>query len=179
MNVGQMNYFDFFEMEETFIIDEDKLKKQYLLNSRKYHPDFHTLAGNLERDEALKISTINNAAYDTLRDFDKRMEYVLRINGILVEDGQNKVSKDFLIEMMDINEALMEIEMMDKNERIEEVISQLNELKNDLNQSIEEDLKKYRKNTPEAQLILNKIKDYYLKNKYLLRIKEKINTFVS
>ena len=60
--------------------------------------------------EILELSTLNNEAYKTLSDFDKRMKYILEIKAVLDEEGKNQIPQDFLMEMMDINEQLMELE---------------------------------------------------------------------
>ena len=45
-----------------------------------------------------------------MRDPDLRMRYILELEGSLGEEGQNQIPQDFLMEMMEINEALMELE---------------------------------------------------------------------
>ncbi|UOQ76423.1 DnaJ domain-containing protein [Hymenobacter sp. 5516J-16] len=35
------NYFEFYELPETFQPDEAALKRRYYALSREYHPDFH------------------------------------------------------------------------------------------------------------------------------------------
>ena len=44
-----MNYFELFEMEETFVPEPAELKKKFYELSRKYHPDFYTQANRNEQ----------------------------------------------------------------------------------------------------------------------------------
>lgn len=172
-----MNYFDFFEIEESFFINETHLKKSFITNSRKYHPDFFTLEDNVSQDNALEMSTLNNNAYKTLKGFESRVKYILDINEVLEEEGQNNVPTEFLMEMMDINEAMMELEFDTDPSLMQQAQASVESLSQDIYQEVEPDMVQYVKGSDNALEILTKVKDYYLKNKYLLRIKEKLDTF--
>lgn len=78
--------------------------------------------------------------------------------------------------MMEINEALMEIKMAPDMSRIAEVESQINATLDTMNREIAPVLWDYNDNVS-APEVLAKIKDYYYKKKYLLRIKESLDTF--
>ena len=115
-----MDYFEFYNFPRSFQVDEKVLRQLYLEHSRKYHPDFHTLSGEVEQARVLDLSTQNNEAFKTLSDPDKRIQYVLKIKGLIEEgEGQGALSQDFLMDMMDINEAMMELEMDFDAERLE------------------------------------------------------------
>ncbi len=43
-----MNYFDFFDIEQSFLPDQALVKKKFYQLSRQYHPDFY---GNGSADE--------------------------------------------------------------------------------------------------------------------------------
>lgn len=163
------DYFSFFNIEEDIFIDEAALKKQFYANSKKYHPDFYSLASEAEQAEILKLSSFNNEAYKTLKDLDKRIHYILVKNNILEEEGNNKVPQDFLLEIMDINEKIMELSM-DPDEALKtEVLKEVTSFKDELEQELERIDK-----MDEKQARFDALKDYYLKTKYLLRIQENI-----
>jgi len=173
-----MNYFEFFEMPVCFLIDEVQLKNKFYENSKKFHPDFYTLESEEKQSEVLELSTLNNEAYKTISDFDKRMKYLLELKGILEEEGKNQIPQEFLMEMMDINENLMELEFdFDKN-KYDEVKSNLEKMEKDMLDSIQFHLQNYDDDevTDEELLV---IKNYYLKKRYLLRIHENLNKFAS
>ncbi|MBK9492630.1 MAG: co-chaperone Hsc20 [Haliscomenobacter sp.] len=170
-----MKFFDFFELPISFILDEADLRKRFLSNSKRYHPDFYTLESDAKQAEILQLSSLNNEAYRTLGDFDQRMKYILEEKGLLVE-GQNEIPQIFLMEMMDINEQLMELEF-DFDEPIFTAVKQAVETKElELEAEIKPILQGYVEETASPEE-LNLIKIFYLKKRYLLRIKENLSTF--
>ncbi len=172
-----MHYFEFFELPVAFLLDEAALKGKYYANSKKYHPDFYTLESEEKQAEILELSTLNNLAYKTLADFDKRMQYILRKKGVLGEEGENKdIPQEFLMEMMEVNEQLMELEFDFDPTAYQQVQTDLKTLEDRLQAEVEPALQSYSEDNPAG---LDKIKDYYLKKRYLLRVRENLNKFAS
>ena len=66
-----INYFKHFGLPVRLNLNQAELRKLYYHNSRKYHPDFFTLENNAKQDEVLRLSTLNNEAYNVLKDDDK------------------------------------------------------------------------------------------------------------
>jgi molecular chaperone HscB len=173
-----MNYFEFFDLPIRFLIDEGALRKAFYANSKKYHPDFFTLDTDEKQAEILELSTLNNQAYNTLSDFDKRMKYILDLKNVLGEEGQNSLPQAFLGEMMDINEALMELEFDFDQEQFETLQQEINSLEQSMYEEIRPLLEGYE-DTPEPDAGLALLKEYYLKKRYLLRIKENLSKFAA
>ena len=171
-----MKYFDLYDLPVSFLLDEKALKKKFYQLSKQFHPDFFTLESDEKQAEILELSTINNDAYKTLSDFDKRMAYILKEKGVYAEEGQNKVPQDFLMEMMDINEALMELEFdFDENAYQTAKVAVEN-----LDKSIYSDIEPILENYDDATVSaddLEKIKNFYFKRKYLLRIQNNFSKF--
>lgn len=172
-----MNHFEFYGIPVAFSVDEAAVRRTYLLNSRKYHPDFHTLSGEVEQAQALEFSTQNNEAFKTLSDSDKRLRHVLEINGLLGNENENpRLPQDFLMEMMDINEALMELEFDFDAERYASTLQSVNQLENELENEIRPVLQSWNSSTgTEAELL--SARDFFFKRRYLLRIKENLSKF--
>ena len=173
-----MNYFEFFEIPVSFLLDESALKRAFYENSKKYHPDFYTLESDEKQLEVLEMSTLNNEAYKTLSDFDKRMKYILDIKGVLAEEGKNQIPQDFLMEMMDINENLMELEFDFDQNNYNKVQNELKSMESDLLKTIQSYLTNYDDSTSNEEELIA-IKNYFLKKRYLLRIQENLNKFAS
>jgi molecular chaperone HscB len=171
-----MNYFDFFDTPVSFAVDEAALRRKYYANSKKYHPDFYTLESEEKQAEILELSTLNNQAYNTLADFDKRMKYILDLKDVLEEEGKNQIPQDFLMEMMEINEKLMELEFDFDADTYRSVQQELEQQKAAIYREIAPIVENYddKKATDEE---LKKVKDYYLKKRYLLRIQENLSKF--
>lgn len=171
-----MNFFEFFEIPAAFYLDEGDLKRRFLLNSKKYHPDHFTLESEEKQAEVLELSAMNNQAYKTLSDFDKRMAYLLELKGILNGESKNEVPQDFLLEMMEINEALMELEFDFDEKVLAEAKSKAEQLEAELLAPIEPVLRDFDEYKTTAD-DLKKVKDFYLKKRYVLRILENLNRF--
>ena len=172
-----MNYFDFFELPQAFFLDEALLRKRFIANSRKYHPDFHSDQSEAKQDEVNILSTINNQAYKILSDWDLRMEHILQIHEQLSNQNET-LSADFLMEMMDINEAIMDLQLDFDDEGLEKVKSDLAAYETSLLDNIKPSLLAFD-NQLFDQKTLENIKIFYLKRRYLLRIRQQLSKFAS
>ncbi len=172
-----MNYFEFYGIEESFTPDAALLKKKFYELSKKYHPDFYANESEDKQQEILELSTINNKAYQTLSDPYKRLEYVLSLHELLKEGAKPQLPADFLMEMMDINERLMEV---DDAKELGHITAEVLAVEDDINQKIITATTGYAHlNDTAKEERLNEIADCYFRQKYLLRIKESLNTFAS
>jgi len=167
------NYFEFFGLPVAPTVDKARLKKLFYANSKRFHPDFHTLKSEAEREEALEKSTLNNQGYKILADDDRCLKHLLEIKGALGEEGSNNVPQDFLMEIMDVNEALMELEFDDDPALRQKVIGLIDQLEQDLEQSVTDLINQYDETSVSPEDIA-RLKDFYLKKRYLLRLRGKI-----
>lgn len=165
-----MNYFELFEIPVSLIVDQSKLSSRYFALQKKYHPDFFTNASAEEQDEVLEKSSRINKGFKILKDPDSTIKYVIEIKNLLKEEEKYELPPDFLMEMMELNEGLMDEDILNVEET-ETKIFQLQKTLYDEVQNIIEDYSEDR--TTEAQLL--QVKDYYYKKKYLNRILERLN----
>ena len=173
-------YFDFYGLPETFAPDPAALQATYYRLSREYHPDFHATKSPAEQAEALRLSTLNTDAYRTLSDPDARMAYVLRERGLLDEGaGREPLPPDFLLEVMDLNEQLMDAEAGDPAAAAR-LGAEVATLSDTLDAGIAPLLAGYEglpaDHRPAA---LGQIRTYYLKKRYLLRLQTQAATFAA
>lgn len=166
-----INYFDFFGLPLSPGIDKAELKRRFYANSKRFHPDFHTLAGEDAREEALEQSTLNNQGYKILTDDDRRLKHLLDLKGVLGEEGSNKMPQAFLMEMMDINEALMELQFDENPAARKKVDKMIDDLEADFDEEVKTVLNHYDDATVSPE-DLEKLKDYYLKKRYLRRLRQ-------
>jgi len=172
-----INYFEFYDIPESFILDEAALKKTFYALSKQYHPDFYAGEDEAKQQEILEISTINNKAYQTLSNPAKRLEYILKQHGLVNEGAKPQLPADFLMEMMDLNERLMEA---DDAEELAKIRAEAIAVEDDLNTLLQPLIADYETlNDTTKEHRLNGIADIYFRQKYLLRIKESLNTFAS
>jgi molecular chaperone HscB len=172
-----MNYFEFYGLPEAFILDEALIKKKFYQLSKEYHPDFYANEDDAKQQEILELSTLNNKAYQTLLSPARRLEYILRLHDLVSEGAKPQLPADFLMEMMDINERMMEV---DDAHELGAITGEVLAIEGDMNEELEALTADYAgldDAAKESRLIA--IADIYYRQKYLLRIKESLDTFAS
>jgi molecular chaperone HscB len=120
------DYFSFFGLPRKLNINVDALQKEFYALSRRLHPDMSARLDERERELSLQQSSQLNDAYRMLKDPIQRTEYLLRLEGIELEEqskaatekarasGQAKkqvVPEDLLEEVFELNMQLEELRM--------------------------------------------------------------------
>ena len=175
------DYFAFYHLPEAFLLDEAALKRRYYQLSRELHPDFHARATPAEQAEALRLSTLNTDAYRTLADADQRMAYLLARHHLLEEgSAQNQLPPDFLMEVMELNEQLMELQLEPDPTATAHVSAEVTALADTLDAGIQPVLAGYPQLPPDHRpAALAQVRTYYLKKRYLLRLRQQLATFAT
>ena len=94
---------------------------------------------------------------------------------MLEAEGQNKIPQAFLMEMMDINEAMMELEFGFDSDVFQKIEADLADLEKKLEKKIKPILAEFIDN---QMVDLSPVKEFYLKRRYLLRIRKNLDKFV-
>jgi molecular chaperone HscB len=173
-----INYFELYDLPISFRPDTAAVKAKFYQLSRQYHPDRFANAEEDAKLESLRMSAMNNDAYKTLNDPDATMAYILKLNQLLEDEEKYSLPNTFLMEMMDLNEAVSDAEMGDDESSraaaknaLDEQLSAWEEAAGKL--TVQFDAGDHR------EALLLQIKDYYFRKKYLLRIKERIDRFAT
>ncbi|MDF3076190.1 MAG: hscB [Sphingobacteriaceae bacterium] len=175
-----MNYFEFYNIPEAFNVDELAVKRKFYELSKQYHPDFYINESADKQQQILELSTINNKAYQVLSDDGRRLKYMLELNGLITEDEKYKLPQSFLMEMMDVNEALMELEFDAVEAGIQKISLEVDEIEKTLSKELKSLSQAFDKaEQEERNSILLKIKDLWYRQKYLLRIRDSLNKFAT
>jgi molecular chaperone HscB len=165
-----MNYFELFEMPVTLQINGEELSKKYFELQKKYHPDFFSNADEQEQTEVLEKSSAINKGYKIFRDADETIKYVLQLRNLLEDEEKYELPPDFLVEMMELNEALSEVD----DSSLEEMETKMSQLEKHLYEQVQNIIEYFNDEiTTNEQLLL--VKDYYFKKKYLKRILERLD----
>jgi molecular chaperone HscB len=124
-----VDYFTFFGFPRKLNLDTAKLEKEFYALSRRLHPDVFGQAEDRERTWSLEQSSMLNDAYRTLKDPIKRTEYVLRLEGIELEEQSKQATEraratgelkkqvvppDLLEEVFELNLHLEELRVQKK-----------------------------------------------------------------
>ena len=172
-------FFELYGIPETFHPELAAVKAKYYELSRLYHPDRYAQAGNTKMLEVLTLAAQNNKAWKTLSNPDATMAYVLRLNGMMEDDEKYALPADFLMEMMDLNEAVTDYEDRPEDTAAKETVVQaLKTLFEEWHQAAETLTRRFDGGEKNKDLLLQ-IKDMYFRKKYLLRIQERIDKFAA
>jgi molecular chaperone HscB len=124
-----VDYFSFFGLTKKLNLDAGALEQEFYVLSRKLHPDLYIRDQEREQAWSLEQSSLLNDAYRTLKDPIKRTEYLLRLEGVELEEqskaatekarasGELKkqvVPADLLEEVFELNMQLEELRMQKK-----------------------------------------------------------------
>jgi molecular chaperone HscB len=87
------DFFSFFGLPRRLQLDESALEREFYALSRKLHPDVYSRASAREQAWSLEKTSQLNDAYRTLKDAISRTEYLLKIEGIQL-DEQSKAATE-------------------------------------------------------------------------------------
>jgi molecular chaperone HscB len=159
-----MNYFELYDIPVSLQPDQKLVKQKFYELSRKYHPDFYSNATEDEQAEVLERSSAVNKAFKIFSNADETVKYVLQQKGLLEEEEKYQLPPQFLMEMMELNEAAMEQEKSS-------VQQQVSNIQNEIYEPVKAIIENYTEGvTTEKELL--QVKEYYFKKKYLNRILE-------
>ena len=175
-----MDYFELYNLPVSFHVDEVQVKKKFYELSKKFHPDFYINESDEKQAEILEFSTANNKAYQVLSHPLKRIEYILQSNNLMQEGEKYQLPQDFLMDMMEINETLMELEFDQDPVALENVRNEIADIEKGLFDELYQYTTQFDATINQVnETILLKIKDIWYRQKYLLRIRESLNRFAA
>jgi len=120
-----VNYFSFFGLPRKLNLDMSRLERDFYELSRKLHPDLNARADKREQEWSLEQSSLLNDAYRTLKDPIKRTQYLLRLEGVELEE-QSKTATE---RARASGEVKKQIVLPDLLEEVFELNMQLEELR--------------------------------------------------
>ena len=168
------NLFTLYNIPLSFNLSKDLVKQQYFQLSRKYHPDFITTGTDEEKDEALEKSSLVNKAYKIFNNQDETIQYVLQLKGLLQEEEKYALPNEFLMEIMELNEELMDAKIEGNQIIIDNSKSSIINYQLSIKREIETIISAETIDNIDETSFL-KVKDYYFKKKYLNRILDSID----
>jgi molecular chaperone HscB len=166
-----MNYFEIFGLPVQLKVDKADLPKRFFELSRKFHPDFYANSTPSEKGKSLEITANLNKAFKTFQNEDDTIKYTLQLKGLLEEEEKYQLPPDFLMEVLEINEKVMDAED-DPNLKVH-LQSAIDQLQTEIYEPVKEIIEHYQDGiTTEKELL--QVKEYYYKKKYLTRIRKEL-----
>lgn len=101
------NHFDLFALPAAFSVDLGALDAAYRDVQGQVHPDRFVNATDAEKRVAMQWATRANEAYQTLKNPQKRAQYLCELHGVdLKTESNTAMPMDFLMQQMEWREAL-------------------------------------------------------------------------
>jgi len=102
------DYFSFLGLARTLCIDSETLDRQFRALSRQFHPDYFHNAPPGEKRASLERSSYLNDAYRTIKDPNRRIEYLLELEGMgaIGAERGHQVPAGLLEQVFELNEEL-------------------------------------------------------------------------
>jgi molecular chaperone HscB len=103
------HYFDIFDLPVSFDINKQQLKTSFNAQIIQFHPD--KFSDETMRNQAVQNTSLLNTAFNTLDNDLERAAYLLELNNINAFDEKDtQMNSSFLMEMIDLQEALETLE---------------------------------------------------------------------
>jgi molecular chaperone HscB len=168
-----LDHFARLGMERAFDIDLAELERRYLFLARSLHPDQYAQRKPEERAIAEQVSAQLNDSYRALKDPVRRAEYLLKLAGGPDREADKRTPKEFLVEILELNETLEEAEAaIDSGQGVDEARKSLDALTRDLRARHESIVK----TLPAAfQALSDAVEDPAAKTKAVETIRERLN----
>lgn len=100
------NYFELFDLPQSFEVDSEVLSLRYRDMQRLVHPDRFADADEQQRLAAVQQTAHLNDAFQTLKEPLRRARYLLGLLGVPVDDTDTRMDTGFLLEQMELRERL-------------------------------------------------------------------------
>ncbi|HUL13673.1 MAG TPA: Fe-S protein assembly co-chaperone HscB [Methylococcaceae bacterium] len=124
--VASSNYFELFQMPQSFRLDLGKLDSHYLELQTRVHPDKSAHLSDAERRLSLQWATLANEAYQTLKRPLERARYLLKIQGVDTREEDNTaMPTEFLLEQIEWREELQEAVILRNQQAMERLAGRL------------------------------------------------------
>ena len=135
------NHFDLFHLPQQFAVDMAALEAAYREVQAQVHPDRFVNATDAEKRVAMQWATRANEAYQTLKNPQKRAQYLCELNGAdLKVESNTAMPMAFLMQQMEWREELEEARATKDGDLLDKLDGQLRAARKQQLQDIEQHL---------------------------------------
>ena len=159
------NYFELFDLETSFFVDDEALKKAYQAQVTRFHPDNFVNKSQSEQLKALQNTSVVNSAYTTLKTPLNRASYLLNLEDVYPFDEKDtNMDANFLISQIELREQLENIKEQKDNLALDDFIERVQDFIRDNVTSISEAFTQSR-DLQEIKTLVRELKFYEQLNK--------------
>ncbi|NVD71312.1 Fe-S protein assembly co-chaperone HscB [Duganella sp. BJB1802] len=120
------NHFELFNLPQQFAVDAGALDSAYRDVQGRVHPDKFVNATDAEKRVAMQWATRANEAYQTLKNPQKRAQYMCELNGVdLQTESNTAMPMAFLMQQMEWREELGDARAAKDSDALEVLDKQL------------------------------------------------------
>ncbi|MYM85570.1 Fe-S protein assembly co-chaperone HscB [Rugamonas sp. FT82W] len=120
------NHFELFNLPQQFAVDAGALDSAYRDVQGRVHPDKFVNATDAEKRVAMQWATRANEAYQTLKNPQKRAQYMCELNGVdLQTESNTAMPMAFLMQQMEWREELGDARAAKDSDALEALDKQL------------------------------------------------------
>ena len=133
------NYFELFDLETSFFVDDEALKEAYQAQVTRFHPDNFATKSQAEQLQALQSTSLVNSAYITLKTPLNRASYLLNLEDVNPFDEKDtNMDANFLLSQIELREQLEDIKELQDSLALDDFIERVRDFINDNVTSISE-----------------------------------------
>ena len=122
------NYFELFDLETSFFIDEANLKDSYRREIARFHPDQFASKSDSEKLQALQNTSLLNTAFESIKSPLNRASYLLKLEGLdPFDERDTEMDHDFLISQIELREELELIKLKQNADDLEDYLDKIEE----------------------------------------------------
>ena len=122
------NYFELFDLETSFFIDEANLKDSYRREIARFHPDQFASKSDSEKLQALQNTSLLNTAFESIKSPLNRASYLLKLEGVdPFDEKDTAMDHDFLISQIELREQLELIKLKQNADDLEDYLDKIEE----------------------------------------------------
>ena len=159
------NYFELFDLETSFFVDDEALKKAYQNQVTRFHPDNFTTKSQAEQLQALQSTSLLNSAYTTLKTPLNRASYLLNLEDVNPFDEKDtNMDTNFLVSQIELREQLESIKELRDNSSLDDFRERVQDFIRDNVSSISEAFR-HSRDLQEIKTLVRELKFYEQLNK--------------
>jgi len=164
------NYFELFDLETSFFVDDEALNKAYQAQVTRFHPDNFANKSQTEQLQALQSTSLLNSAYTALKTPLNRASYLLNLEDVNPFDEKDtNMDANFLVSQIELREQLEDIKELQDNTVLDNFIERVQDFINDNVASISETFRQSG-DLQEIKKLVRELKFYEQLNKEANRL---------